>query len=92
MAQNGIRHIIKGHEHVPKVWQADRTGNVDLTTGRKLTPGDKVYLDRPSIVQLGNFDGDHYAILEENSPTTIEFRTIKEKTANKIWRTISRFL
>ena len=57
--------LIKGHEHIPKVWDSNKP--LDGSNGLIRKPGDVVTLTEPAIVTVGAFADGHYAILDYGS-------------------------
>lgn len=77
LLSKGLQYLIKGHEHVPKIWSYDQNTRT-VRGGNVLTPGKKVSLTAPSIIQLGAFESGHYAVLEQDSSNrlSVEYRRL----------------
>lgn len=76
MATRGQKFMVKGHEHFPKVWSSHRS--LDSTNGRIMDPRrGPTYLQKPAIIQVGDFGNGHYALLEYDGRTmAVQFRHI----------------
>ena len=78
LKNRNARYLVKGHEHINKVWQLTDEGT--LSGGEFVGINDSVEVPNMGIIQLGAYKNGNYAVLEKiNDALRIRFQKIPRR-------------
>jgi hypothetical protein len=75
LKDNGCQFMVKGHEHLGKIWTYNANYNMS-NDGIIMAPGTDMTLEAPAIIQVGLFAKGEYAVLVQDKGLRVCYRQL----------------